>query len=110
MLSRLSSVLLWPLRSRRRLLIAGLWLVALALAGLLAGRHLRARHHLRLAELALERRDHAAAREHLEKHLRVRPEHARARFLAARTARHLGRADEAAEHLSACRRLGWDEG
>jgi tetratricopeptide (TPR) repeat protein len=110
MLSRLSSVLLWPLRSRRRLLLSGLWLLALALAALFAGRHLRARHHLRQAELAFERRDHAAARAHLEKHLRVRPGHARARFLAARVARHLGNADEAAEHLSACRRLGWDEG
>jgi tetratricopeptide (TPR) repeat protein len=110
MLSRLSSLLLWPLRSRRRLLFSGLWLLALALAGLLAGRHLWALHHLRQAERALERRDHAAARDHLEKHLRVRPGHARARFLAARAARHLGKGDEAAEHLSACRRLGWDEG
>src|SRR5262245_18297938 len=97
-----------PSPTRRRvlpLLLAALVLLAL---GALAGEWAWGEHQLRAAEHALEARDHAGARARLERYLELRPRHARARLLAARAARWLGKYDEAAEHLRQGRARGGD--
>jgi tetratricopeptide (TPR) repeat protein len=91
----------------RKRLIAGLGLGLLVALGLAGGWYGLAEHRLRQAEQALQRHDHRTARQRLAEHLKLRPGHARAHFLAARVARRLGLYDEAAEHLKSCARLGW---
>jgi tetratricopeptide (TPR) repeat protein len=92
------------LPNRRCLLLAILVLLLLTLAGGYAWTE----RQLGNAERALERRDYAQARGLLGNYLGIWRRSARAHFLAARAARRLNRYDEAAEHLRACGRLGWD--
>jgi predicted Zn-dependent protease len=83
-------------------------LVAVGLVGGLAGWFFWPDGHLPAAERALERRDYAAARTHLNKSLKWHPRDAHRHFLAARAARGAGRLDEAEEQLRACERLHGD--
>src|SRR5262245_15507437 len=81
-----------------------------ALAGLVLGCHLWARHHYRAAEHALARRDGATARRHAAQCLKVWFWDADTHLLAARAARLAGEYDQAERYLRECRRLGGDEG
>jgi tetratricopeptide (TPR) repeat protein len=83
-------------------------LLSLGLLAGLAGWHFRAEQHLRRAEKALEQREDEDALWHVESYLRMKPNQARAHFLAARAARRLQRYDKATDHLHACRLCGWD--
>jgi predicted Zn-dependent protease len=106
-----------PAKGRRktwRLVGIGLLLVSFGGLAWLVIWNLQAAAHLNAAEEALERRDYRQALLHLESYLSTwatlasQPQQARARFLAAQTARRLGRHDEAAEYLRLCRDQGWD--
>ncbi len=92
-------------RLRRRALLV-LALAALAGAGAWLWRDLRVRGEWRQAEAALERLDLAAAAGHLDRHLERRPDDAAGWFLAARTARRLGRYPEAEKYLTRCQQVG----
>jgi tetratricopeptide (TPR) repeat protein len=94
----------------RRLLSLAAAAACLGLAGGAAAWYYRAEPHLAAAEQALDRRDYPAARRELGAYLQAWPNHGRAHFLAARSARRLGRDyyDEAEDHLRACDRLKWD--
>jgi tetratricopeptide (TPR) repeat protein len=81
-----------------------------ALAGLVLGCHLWARHHYRAAERALARRDAAAARGHAARCLQVWFWDADSHLLAARAARLAGDYDQTEACLRDCRRLGGDGG
>jgi tetratricopeptide (TPR) repeat protein len=87
------------------------WLLALglvALIGFLAvwlGTEIYVEVQFHKAEAALERYDFAAAREHLQTCVRLRPDRFRIRFLAAQTARRAGKYEEAQEHLERCEDL-----
>lgn len=63
----------------------------------------RAEQILRAGEQALEAREYAKAREHLEHYLTIYPQSASARLLAARAARRQRDFDSALEHLRRCR-------
>ena len=58
------------------------------------------------AEAALERHDLASAAAHLDRYLEHRPNDTASWFLAARTARRLGRYSEAEQFLKRCQQLG----
>jgi tetratricopeptide (TPR) repeat protein len=82
--------------------------LVLALLGLLGGgawylgRQVWADHHFRAAQLALKRRDFAAAGDHLAVCLRVWPRDLAAHVLAARAARRAGDLAEAERRLDHC--------
>jgi tetratricopeptide (TPR) repeat protein len=88
--------------------LSALLVLAAGLGGFSTLHHLRAWRHARAAQQALERRDLAGAYEHLQQCLDDWPNSASNHFLAARTARRLGRYDEAEVHLKRCQQLGWD--
>lgn len=94
----------WLARPRVR---TGLAAAALALgaAGYFGGPRVWAAYHQRAAERELDRHRPAAARAHLDRVLRVRPESADAHRLAARAARRDGDLDAAHRHLVECQRL-----
>jgi tetratricopeptide (TPR) repeat protein len=83
-------------------------LLSLGLLAGLAGWNFQAEQHLRRAEKALEQRAYEDALWHVESYLRMKPNQARAHFLAAQAARRLQRYDKATDHLHACRLCGWD--
>jgi Tfp pilus assembly protein PilF len=91
--------------TRRRAVGSAALLLALAGVAVYAGRTLWLEHHFRAAERAEERRDFAAARDHLEPYLAAYPDSGPAHFLAARNARRDGHPDEAVSHLEACRQM-----
>jgi tetratricopeptide (TPR) repeat protein len=93
-----------PRRRRRAWLL--LPLAALALAGAWLWQAYRVRAEWRQAEAALARHDLAAAADHLDRYLQRRPQDAAGWFLAARTARRLGRYPEAERYLTRCQQLG----
>src|SRR5260370_6165041 len=70
--------------------------------------HYRTESVLRDAEQAMERHDYDGARLLLAQYLQVRPNSARAHFVAAVPARGRQHYDEDEEHLRACARLGYD--
>ncbi len=80
-------------------------LLGLAAGIAYAGRALWLEYHFRAAERAQEKRDFAAALNHLAPYLAANPDSGRAHFLAARSARRAGRLDQADAHLEICRRL-----
>src|SRR5262245_38336536 len=99
-----------PVRRRRHLVIAGV-LVAAAAAGLAAyfqWERRRADRFLADAERAISAREYQRAREVLDRYLSERPHDARARLLAARTARETRAYRDAREHLNRCRGDGGD--
>ncbi len=89
-----------------RALALALLVAALAVAGGVGVRHLRAQHHYRQAVAALDRYDFPAAEEHLAVCLETWPDGPATHFLAARLCRHSGHFGRAAEHLRTARRLG----
>lgn len=94
-------------RPWRALLLLAVLVALLGVAGALLGRRWAAGHHLRAAEHDLAQRDYDGALRHLERCLELRPDHAEAHFLAARTARRRKKYPDADRHLAACERLGW---
>jgi len=82
-------------------------LVCISLASCIIGAYLWAAHHYRQAEQDLSKRDFAAAYSHLDAYLQVHQYDGEAHYLAARTARRAGLADDARRHLEDCERLGW---
>lgn len=80
----------------------GLALLLLAAAACAGWPYLRAWHHYRAGQNALERRAFAEAREHAAVCLETWPRGVRSRLLAARAARRSGLLDEAQHHLDAC--------
>ena len=89
----------------------GLLLVLLAGAGVIvAVPHLKAWHHYRAGQTALERYHAEEALAHFNSCLAVWPESGRVLLLAARAARQAGRLEEAVGYLQACQnRLGPSE-
>jgi Tfp pilus assembly protein PilF len=65
----------------------------------------KAWYHEREARKALEARDFAKARDHLNSWLEIRPNNASAHFLAAQAARRDSDLDSAEQHLLTCQRL-----
>ena len=96
----------------RSVLRKPLTIVLLATAGLAAGGVGYWRHQsdqlLVEGQHALEAREYAAAREHLERYLKIRPGAVAARLLAARAARCQRDFDGALDHLRRCRDDGGD--
>jgi tetratricopeptide (TPR) repeat protein len=93
-------------RLARRILGATLLVGLLAGGGWYANAHYRLpKQHLAEAEQALDERDFARARTHLEQCLDARPNDPRAHFLMARTARRAGALDVAEKHLTLCEHL-----
>jgi tetratricopeptide (TPR) repeat protein len=88
------------------LLALAVAVAGLAGAGAWLWHDLRVRGEWRQAEAALQRLDLAAAAAHLDRYLERRPGDAAAWFLAARTARRLGRYPEAERCLTRCQQLG----
>jgi tetratricopeptide (TPR) repeat protein len=89
------------------LVLVGLLILSLlALLGFAGLRHLEAWSHYHHALAALDRRDFAGARTHLDICLEVWPRSASTHFLAARTARRANSLDEALDRLAVCERLG----
>ena len=84
---------------KRKAIIGGLLLVALAVGGYFGGRYLLFQHHFRAAREALDDQDCDAARPHLDACLRLRPDDAAVHFLAVRGLRRAGLYDEAADQL-----------
>jgi predicted Zn-dependent protease len=84
------------------LVLGGLFL--LGLGGWLLAGSLRARHHFRTAQTALDRFDFDEAREHISLSLKSR-EDAAAYLLAAQAARRAGDLKDAELHLKACGRF-----
>lgn len=94
---------------RRNWIRVGVLLLALGLVGALASfgvAHWRAARHLEAGRAALARRDFAAAREHLDRCLELRPAWAEAQLLAAQAARRAEDYDAAERHLARCQSLG----
>jgi tetratricopeptide (TPR) repeat protein len=81
-------------------------LAGLAVPGSLLWQARRVRGEWRQAEAALQRHDLASAAAHLDRYLERRPRDTAAWFLAARTARRLGRYPEAEHSLTRCQELG----
>ncbi len=86
---------------------AGLGIVAgvLGAVGYFVGPPVWAEYHLRAATRELDRHHPGAARAHLDRVLRVRPDSADVHRLAARAARRDGDLDAAHQHLVACQKL-----
>jgi tetratricopeptide (TPR) repeat protein len=95
-----------PTRRRRIALLAVLGLAALAAAGYWGRDWYRARREWRDADDALRRRDLVTAADHLDRYVALRPDDPASWFLAARTARRLGRFVEADRHLTRCEKAG----
>jgi Tfp pilus assembly protein PilF len=93
----------------RRLILAALLALIAAVAAWL-GVALYAENQFTAARRALERYDFAAANEHLQTCVRLRPNEFRYRLLAAQAARRAGSYREAEDHLDRCRVLAAEEG
>ena len=93
-------------RRSRRWVVLLIGVAVIGAASWFGGRHLWAAHHLRAAEEKLGSYDFPEALDHLERCLRVWPNSASIRLLAARTARRADLPDRAEEHLSACEATG----
>lgn len=93
---------------RRRWVVAGLVLAALAGMGAAGWSHWTTTQLLRHGEGALAAREYAKARDLLGQYLEARPGDARAHLLAARAARRLREYYEARDHLRRCREEGGD--
>jgi tetratricopeptide (TPR) repeat protein len=98
------SDLRFRLSGGRALVLTGVVLF-LAWGSYLGARHLWARRHLQIAEMALERNDLDLAQQHLEKCLHVRDDDADIYLLAAQTARRRDDYDQADAYLTAYERL-----
>ena len=85
--------------------VLGVAVIALGVAGYVAGPHLWASYHLRAGTRELDRHHPRAAYAHLDRVLRIWPESAEAHRLAARAARRDGDLDAAQRHLVECQRL-----
>jgi tetratricopeptide (TPR) repeat protein len=96
-------------RSRRflwvRLLLLAACVLLLGWGGLVGARHLSARHHFRIAQLALDRDDFDLAQQHLEICLQIRDDEPDFQLLAAKTARRRDDYDRADAYLTAYERL-----
>jgi tetratricopeptide (TPR) repeat protein len=96
------------LAARQRIARVLVLLGLLALTGTVAfavGVELYVERHYGAATEALKRRDLAAASEHIQACLDLRPNRFRFQFLAAQTARRAGKFKEAGEHLTRCQEL-----
>jgi tetratricopeptide (TPR) repeat protein len=89
---------------------AGVVLLLVGGAGLLAWPHLRAWYHYRAGVSAVERYHAEAALQHFEACLAVWPEDSQARLLASRAARLAGKFKEAEQHLREAQRLREQQG
>jgi tetratricopeptide (TPR) repeat protein len=87
---------------RRSVVVTLILLAVLGAAAWWGGPQLWAWYHLRAGQSALEKYHSEEARGHLDACLRVWPDSAAARLLAARAARRLGDYDAAREHLNRC--------
>jgi tetratricopeptide (TPR) repeat protein len=89
----------------------GLLLVLLVVAGVLvAVPHLKAWHHYRAGQAALERYHAEEALDHFNACLQIWPDSGQTRLLASRAARQADRFTEAAPHLEVCEKhLGFTE-
>src|SRR5207245_3515773 len=81
-------------------------LACLGFSGRAIGRSVRAEYSFRAALKALERKDFAAAREHLTRCLEARPGNGEAHFLAGRTARRALDYEEAERQIREYQKLG----
>ncbi len=95
-------------RPRRRWILIALALGLLAIGGVLVGRHLWARHHLRQAHAALEVGEPEQALVSLANCFEIWSDDPQLHLLAARAERMAGRAAEAARHLQAAKDAGAD--
>ena len=93
---------------RHKAIVSLLVVVMLAAVGWAAWSRWTAGQLLRQGEEALAARNYTGAHDYLERYLSVRPGDARARLLAARSARRLRSYYEAREHLDRCRKDGGD--
>jgi tetratricopeptide (TPR) repeat protein len=87
-------------RHPRAVLLVALLTGLLVVAGVLLAPQARALYHARAADRAIARGQFDEALDHLAVCLKVWPDRASTRFLAARTARRAGRLDEAERHLT----------
>ena len=96
--------------ARRRDLVVGLFALLLLLTGLayfIFYPAWRGWRQWRQAQQALERLDFPEAASHLQEYLALRPHHAEAHFLLARTWRRAEDYSQAAHHLEQAARFGW---
>ena len=97
-------------RLRPRLALALILLVpVLATAIGLGGANIWFERRITAAEKALDRRDYDEAQRQLDRALRVRPNDARAHFLAGRTARRAGKIAPARQEFKRAKQLGYAE-
>jgi tetratricopeptide (TPR) repeat protein len=97
-------------RLRPRLALALILLVPIvATAVALGGTNLWFERRMTAAEKALNRRDYEEAQRQLDQALRIRPNDARAHFLAGRTARRAGKVEPARQELKRAEQLGYAE-